>query len=135
MLQSSGSTPIYAGFYASHINSKVAQETNAHSGSVSVRWGSRRIRQRVAYESNSAGNLELYITRFKQRRSRQRLIRRRFRLTQITRNEVDDGSPMFFPDGERIAFVSARTDDLAEGQAERHQIYSINIDGTRRNDT
>ena len=38
---------------------------------------------------------------------------------------------MFFPDGKRIAFVSARTDDLAEGQRSGNQIYSINIDGQR----
>ena len=59
LLQSSGSTPIYAGFYATHIHSKVTQEI------MPVGFGVRSLgispdRQRVAYESNSAGNLEIY---------------------------------------------------------------------------
>ncbi len=127
LLQSSGSTPIYAGFYASHIYSRVTQEI------MPVGFGVRSLglspdRQRVAYESNSAGNLELYT-----------LDLRGVDLgaidpavipsQQITHNQVDDGSPTFFPDGKRIVFVSARPDDSENGQ-ERHQIYSINIDGS-----
>ena len=60
LLQSSGSTPIYAGFYTTHINSKVTQEIMP-VGSVSARWGYRRIGSASLMESNSAGNLELYI--------------------------------------------------------------------------
>ena len=128
LLQSSGSTPIYAGFFASHINSKVTQEI------MPVGFGVRSLgispdRQRVVYESNSAGNLELY-TLDLSGADLGAIDPEAIVSTQITRNEVDDGSPTFFPDGERIAFVSARTDDLEAGQAERHQIYSINIDGS-----
>ena len=128
LLQSSGSTPIYAGFYASHIHSRVTQEI------MPVGFGVRSLgispdRQRVAYESNSAGNLELYILDLRDV-DLGAIDPEAIPSQQITHNEVDDGSPTFFPDGERIVFVSARTDDLAEGQAERHQIYSINIDGS-----
>ena len=128
LLQSSGSTPIYAGFYASHINSKVAQEI------MPVGFGVRSLgispdRQRVAYESNSAGNLELYILDLSGV-DLSAIDPETIPSEQITHNEVDDGSPMFFPDGERIAFVSARTDDPDGIGAERHQIYSINIDGS-----
>ncbi len=128
LLQSSGSTPIYAGFYATHINSKTTQEI------MPVGFGVRSLgispdRQRVAYESNSAGNLELYILDLRDV-DLGAIDPATIPSQQITHNEVDDGSPMFFPDGERIAFVSARTDDLVEGQAERHQIYSIQVDGS-----
>ena len=128
LLQSSGSTPIYAGFYATHIHSKVTQEI------MPVGFGVRSLgiapdRQRVAYESNSAGNLEIYTLDLRDV-DLGAIDPETIPSTQITHNEVDDGSPVFFPDGERLAFVSARTDDLAEGQAERHQIYSIRIDGS-----
>ena len=60
LLQSSGSSPIYAGFYTTHIHSKVTQEI------MPVGFGVRSLgispdRQRVAYESVRDGNLELYI--------------------------------------------------------------------------
>ena len=128
LLQSSGSTPIYAGFYTSHIHSRITQEI------MPVGFGVRSLgispdRQRVAYESNSAGNLELYILDLRGV-DLGAIDPAAIPSQQITHNEVDDGSPTFFPDGKRIVFVSARTDDLAESQAERHQIYSININGS-----
>ena len=128
LLQSSGSTPIYAGFYATHIHSKVTQEI------MPVGFGVRSLgispdRQRVAYESNSAGNLEIYTLDLRDV-DLGAIDPGTIPSTQITHNEVDDGSPVFFPDGKRLAFVSARTDDLAAGQAERHQIYSIGVDGS-----
>ena len=127
LLQSSGSTPIYAGFYASHIYSRVTQEI------MPVGFGVRSLgispdRQRVAYESNSAGNLELYVLDLRDV-DLGAINPETIPSQQITHNEVDDGSPTFFPDGKRITFVSARPDD-SENDQERHQIYSINIDGS-----
>ena len=128
LLQSSGSTPIYAGFYATHINSKVTQEI------MPVGFGVRSLgispdRQRVAYESNSAGNLELYILDLSGV-DLGAINPEAIPSQQITHNEVDDGTPVFFPDGKRLAFVSARAEDPQNEQSERHQIYSINIDGS-----
>ena len=128
LLQSSGSTPIYAGFYTTHIHSKVTQEL------MPVGFGVRSLgispdRQRVAYESNSEGNLELYILDLRDV-DLGAIDPETVPAQQVTQNEVDDGSPVFFPDGERLAFVSARATDPQNEQSERHQIYSINIDGS-----
>ena len=128
LLQSSGSTPIYAGFYTTHIHSKVTQEL------MPVGFGVRSLgispdRQRVAYESNSAGNLELYILDLRDV-DLSAIDPETIPAQQVTQNEVDDGSPVFFPDGKRLAFVSARATDPQNQQSERHQIYSINTDGS-----
>ena len=128
LLQSSGSTPIYAGFYTTHIHSKVTQEI------MPVGFGVRSLgispdRQRVAYESNSAGNLELYTLDLRGV-DLGAIDPETIPSQQITHNEVDDGSPVFFPDGKRLAFVSARSENPRNQEAERHQIYSINLDGS-----
>lgn len=128
LLQSSGSTPIYAGFYATHIHSKVTQEI------MPVGFGVRSLgisldRQRVAYESNSAGNLEIYTLDLRGV-DLDAIDPEAIPSQQVTQNEVDDGSPTFFPDGKRIAFVSARPDESGGEQTERHQIYSIKTDGS-----
>ena len=128
LLQSSGSTPIYAGFYTTHINSKTTQEI------MPVGFGVRSLgispdRQRVAYESNSAGNLELYILDLSGV-DLGAIDPETIPSQQVTHNEVDDGSPVFFPDGKRLAFVSPRVEDPQNEQSERHQIYSIKVDGS-----
>ncbi|RKU14339.1 hypothetical protein C6502_00530 [Candidatus Poribacteria bacterium] len=128
LLQSSGSSPIYAGFYTTHIHSKVTQEV------MPVGFGVRSLgispdRQHVAYESVRDGTLELYILDLRGV-DLGAIDPQTIPSQQITHNEVDDGSPVFFPDGQRIAFVSPRAADPQNEQSERHQIYSINIDGS-----
>ena len=128
LLQSSGSSPIYAGFYASHINSKVTQEI------MPVGFGVRSLgiapdRQRVAYESNRDGNLELYILDLSGV-DLGAIDPETIPSHQVTDNEVDDGSPNFFPDGRRLVFVSTRLEDPQDEQSERHQLFSINTDGS-----
>jgi Tol biopolymer transport system component len=120
VLQSSGSTPIYAGFKVTHIFSKVTQEV------LPVGFGVRapRVspdRKRVIYESNTDGNLELYLIDFSGS-DLATINPTAIEPKRITHNDVDDGSPVFFPDGKRIVFVSSR---------ERvHQIYAANLDGS-----
>lgn len=124
LLQSSGSTKIYAGFSVTHIYSKMTQEL------LPVGFGVRAPcvsadRQRVVYESNSEGNLELY-TLDLSGISLETIDSNAIEPKPITHNEVDDGSPSFFPDGQRLAFVSSR----GHWRERVHQIYTVNIDGS-----
>ena len=119
VLQSSGSTPIYSGFKVTHIHSKETNEV------LPMGFGVRapRVapdRRRVVYESNTDGNLELYLLDFGEL-NLQDTDSKAIQPKRITRNEIDDGSPCFFPDGKRIVFVSAR--------GKIHQLYTISIDG------
>jgi Tol biopolymer transport system component len=124
LLQSSGSTKTYAGFSVTHIYSKVTQEL------LPVGFGVRAPcvsadRRRVVYESNNEGNLELYsldLSEIDLETTDSNAIEPK----PITHNEVDDGSPSFFPDGQRIAFVSSR----GHWRERVHQIYTINVDGS-----
>ena len=119
VIQSSGTTPIYAGFNLTHIHSKTTRAVLA------VSFGARVPRtspagDQVVYESNVDGNLELYLldlaavdlAEFTPEDVEPR---------RITFNEMDDGSPTFFPDGKRLMFVSSRN--------KVHQLYTIDIDG------
>lgn len=119
VLQSSGSTPIYSGFKVTHIHSKVTHEV------LTIGYGVRapRVapdRRRIVYESNTDGNLELYLLDIGGL-NLQDIDSNMIQPKRITRNEVDDGSPCFFPDGERIVFVSTRE--------KIHQLYTVSIDG------
>jgi len=121
VLQSSGSTPIYTGFKVTHIYSKITQEV------LPVGFGVRapRVsadRQRVIYESNTNGNLELYLLDYNGVDLRN-INSGGIEPRRITRNEVDDGSPCFFPDGKRLVFVSARVGI--------HQLYTTNVEGSK----
>ena len=119
VLQSSGSTPIYAGFKVTHIHSKETHEV------LPMGFGVRAPRiapdgQRIVYESNTDANLELYLIDIGGL-SFQDIDSNSIQLKRITHNEMDDGSPCFFPDGKKIVFVSARD--------KVHQLYAIGIDG------
>ena len=124
LLQSSGSTKTYAGFSVSHIYSKVTQEL------LPVGFGVRAPRAsvdrgRVVYESNNDGNLELYTIDLSGI-VLNTIDSDAVEPMPITHNEVDDGSPSFFPDGQRLAFVSSR----GHWRDRVHQIYTVNLDGS-----
>ena len=119
VIQSSGSTPIYAGFHVTHIHSKITRTV------LPVSFGARvprtsPVEDQVVYESNVDGNLELYLINLAGLDLAQ-LTPEDIELKRITFNETDDGSPAFFPDGKRIIFVSSRN--------EVNQLYTIDIDG------
>ena len=119
VIQSSGSTPIYAGFNLTHIHSKITRAV------LPVIFGARVPRtsptdDQVVYESNTDGNLELYLLDLEDVDLAQ-LTPETIKHKRITFNETDDGSPTFFPDGKRIMFVASRS--------EVKQLWTIDIDG------
>ena len=119
VIQSSGSTPIYAGFNLTHIHSKITRSV------LPVSFGARVPRaspagDQVVYESNADGNLELYLLDLAGVNLAE-LTPEDIEPKRITFNEIDDGSPTFFPDGKRIMFVSSRN--------EVNQLWTIGIDG------
>ncbi|RKU20331.1 hypothetical protein C6503_05940 [Candidatus Poribacteria bacterium] len=119
VLQSSGSTPIYAGFNLTHIHSKITRQV------LPVTFGARAPRtslsgNQIIYESNADGNLELYLLDLDGVDLAQ-FTPEDIEHKRLTFNETDDGSPTFFPDGKRIMFVSSRD--------EVNQLYTIDIDG------
>ena len=119
VIQSSGSTPIYAGFNLTHIHSKVTRLV------LPVSFGARvprtsPVENQVIYESNADGNLELYLLNLDDL-DLARITSADVEPKRITFNETDDGSPAFFPDGQRIVFVSSR--------GEVNQLYTMDLDG------
>ncbi|MXZ02039.1 tetratricopeptide repeat protein [Candidatus Poribacteria bacterium] len=119
VIQSSGSTPIYASFNLTHIHSKITRQILAVSFGARVPRTSPAGNQ-VVYESNADGNLELYLLDLDGVDLSQ-FTPEDVAPKRITFNETDDGSPTFFPDGKRIMFVSSRN--------EVNQLYTIDIDG------
>ncbi len=119
VIQSSGSTPIYAGFNLTHIHSKITRQVLAVSFGARVPRTSPAGNQ-VVYESNADGNLELYLLDL-DGVDLSRFTPADVAPKRITFNETDDGSPTFFPDGKWIMFVSSRN--------EVNQLYTIDIDG------
>lgn len=119
LIQSSGSTPIYAGLNLTHVHSKVTRTVVPNSFGTRVPQSSREGKM-VIYESNVDENLELFLLEFSELDLSQ-ITPEHINPKRITYNKTDDGSPSFFPDGKRIIFVSSRNDV--------NQLYTINIDG------
>ena len=107
VIQSSGSTPIYAGFHVTHIHSKITRTVFTCEFSVRGVPRTSPAGDQVVYESNVDGNLELYLLNLAGLDLTQ-LTPENVEPKRITFNETDDGSPAFFPDGKRIVFVSSR---------------------------
>ena len=119
VIQSSGSTPIYAGFNITHIHSKVTRAVLPVSFGARVPRASP-VENQIIYESNADGNLELYLLNLDGLNLAE-ITPAAVEPKRITYNETDDGSPAFFPDGNRIVFVSSRNDV--------NQLYTMDIDG------
>ena len=119
VIQSSGSTPIYTGFNITHIHSKITRSV------IPISFGARVPRSspsgnQIVYESNTDGNLELYLLDLNGLNLIE-ITPDKIKPKRITHNETDEGSPAFFPDGKHIVFVSSRSDV--------HQLYTMNVDG------
>lgn len=119
VLQSSGSTPIYTGFNISHIHSKITQPVLPISFGARVPQSSLS-GNLIVYESNADGNLELYLLNLEGHQLSQ-ISPENIKHERLTHNDTDEGSPAFFPDGQRIVFVSSRNDV--------HQLFTMNING------
>ena len=119
VIQSSGSTPIYAGFNLTHIHSKITRSVLPVSFGARVPRASP-VENQIIYESNADGNLELYLLNL-DGLDLTEITSADVEPKRITYNETDDGSPAFFPDGKRIVFVSSRN--------EVNQLYTMDIDG------
>lgn len=120
IIQSSGSTPIYAGFNVSHIHNKTTRSVFPISFGARVPRSSNT-KNMVVYESNADENLELYLLDLSGLNLAE-ISPQQINPFRITFNETDEGSPCFFPDGKRIIFVSLR-DDV-------NQLYTMDIDGS-----
>ena len=134
VLQSDGTTPVYTGIYATHLNREVTHELlplglGVRAPRLSPDW------KRVVYEASRDRTLDLYILDL-HGINLEDMGERTIIPTPITDSEADEGSPTFFPDGQRLAFVSAGPEGtgprrVAPGRSKPlHQIYIINIDGS-----
>ncbi len=134
VLQSDGTTPVYIGIYATHLDRKVTQELLPLGLGVRVPCLSPDWR-RVVYEASRDRNLDLYRLDLNDI-DLEDMAGRTIVPIRITDSEADEGSPTFFPDGKRIAFVSAGPEGTgprraAPGRSKPlHQIYTINTDGS-----
>ena len=134
VLQSDGTTPVYTGLYATHLDRKDTQELlplglGVRAPCLSPDW------KRVVYEASRDRTLDLYFLDLHDV-DLENVDGRIILPIPITDSEADEGSPTFFPDGKQIAFVSAGPEGTGPRRATPgrskplHQIYTINIDGS-----
>ena len=134
VLQSDGTTPVYAGIYATHLDRDVTHELlplglGVRAPCLSPDW------KRVVYEASRDRTLDLYLLNLHDV-DLENMEGRIIVPTPITDSEADEGSSTFFPDGKQLAFVSAGPEGtgprrVAPGRSKPlHQIYTINIDGS-----
>ena len=134
VLQSDGTTPVYTGIYVAHLDREVTHELlplglGVRAPCLSSDW------KRVVYEASRDRTLDLY-TLDLHGIDLEDMEGRTIVPTPITDSAADEGSPTFFPDGKRIAFVSAGPEGTGPRRAAPgrsrplHQIYTINIDGS-----
>lgn len=119
LIQSSGSTPIFAGLNFTHVHSKVTHNVIPNSFGTRAPQSSREGNM-VVYESNADDNLELFLIELSDL-NLSHFTPEHINPKRITYNETDDGSPSFFPDGKRVIYVSTRN--------EVNQLITIDIDG------
>ena len=134
VLQSDGTTPVYTGIYATHLDRKTTHELlplglGVRAPCLSPDW------RHVVYEASRNRTLDLYTLDLHDI-NLENIGEHTIVPTPITDSEADEGSPTFFPDGKRIAFVSAGPEGtgprrVVPGRSKPlHQIYTINIDGS-----
>ena len=134
VLQSDGTTPVYTGIYATHLDRKATRELlplglGVRAPCLSPDW------RRVVYEASRNRTLDLYTLDLHDV-NLEDIGEHTIVPTPITDSEADEGSPTFFPAGKRIAFVSAGPEGTGPrrtvpGRSKPlHQIYTINIDGS-----
>ena len=134
VIQSDGTTPVYTGLYATHLDGKGTRELlplglGVRVPCLSPDW------KRVVYEASRNRNLDLYSLNLNDI-DLEDMEGKIIVPTRITNSEADEGSPAFFPDGKQLAFVSAGPEGTGPRRAAPglgkplHQIYTINIDGT-----
>ena len=144
VLQSDGTTPVYTGLYATHLDRKDTQEllplglgVRAPSTPLfpPLAGGLKEGWKRVVYEASRNRTLDLYTLDLHDI-NLENIGEHTIVPIPITDSEADEGSPTFFPDGKRLAFVSAGPEGTgprraAPGRSKPlHQIYTINIDGS-----
>ena len=144
VLQSDGTTPVYTGIYATHLDREVTHEllplglgVRAPSTPLfpPLAGGLRGGWKRVVYEASRNRTLDLYLLDLNDV-DLENMGGSIIVPIPITDSEADEGSSTFFPDGERLAFVSAGPEGtgprrVAPGRSKPlHQIYTINVDGS-----